>query len=286
MRQQTIDELLTLAFDAYTANESSDKYACNAASKAASDAAKKHSEECADSAAMLGAMEHLKASGQATLFSASVADSANLKFAHDRSLKAARRTFSHRKTLVRKEVEDSYADTVTEITEKINAADDQNNSHYQAAFSRDATENQKAKRAACYVYSHTYATARNAYVIASFKANKIQDPYQREQTFKYHISERLNHDLTYDHIQPSLLLQMMCSTAMCVIAGILIVGGAAVILCATYGVGTIPFAIGIAAGSLSAASGSGLLVGSFFAKREQQKIFDANERVEETNAIF
>ena len=79
---------------------------------------------------------------------------------------------------------------------------------------------------------------------------------------------------------------MMCSTTLCVIAGILLLGGAAVIVCTTYGIGSIPFAIGIAAGSLSAATGAGLLVGSFFAKREQQKINDANERIEETNAIF
>lgn len=286
MKQETIDELLSLAFDAYTANESADKYACNAASKAASDAAKKHSEEYADAATTLAAMRHFKAASQATLFSAGVADSANLKFAHDRSLKAARHTFSHRRTPIKKTIDASYTDIISGIDRQIDPADEELRSNYQAAFSRDSATNQKSVRAATYVYSHTYATARNAYILASFKASKLQDPLRREQTFKTCLSQRLNDDLAYDQIQPSLLLQMMCSTTLCVIAGILLVGGAAVIVCTTYGIGSIPFAIGIAAGSLSAATGAGLLVGSFFAKREQQKINDANERIEETNAIF
>ena len=286
MKQETIDELLSLAFDAYTANEPADKYACNAASKAASDAAKKHSEEYADAATTLAAMRHFKSASQATLFSAGVADSANLKFAHDRSLKAARHTFSHRKTPIKRTIDVSYTDIVGRIEQQIDSADEELHSNYQAAFSRDPTNNQKSVRAATYVYSHTYATARNAYVLASFQASKIQDPIRREQIFKARMSQRLHEDLTYDQIQPSLLLQIMCSTTICVIAGVLLVGGAAVIVCATYGVGSIPFAVGIAAGSLSAATGAGLLIGGFFAKREQEKINDANERIEETNAIF
>ena len=286
MKQQTIDELLVLAFEAYTTNESSDQYACNAASQAAADAAKKHSEECADAAAALGAMSQLKASGQATLYSVGVADTANLKFAYERSLIAARHTFSHRKTPIRKAIDTSYAELVHEIEAKINVTDEQINSNYQSAFSKDATVTQKSKRAACYVYSHTYAAARTAYVLASFQANKTQDAYKREQTFKSCMSERLNHDLTYDQIQPSLLLQMMCSNILVVIAGVLIIAGVAAILCATYGIASIPFVIMITAGSVSAASGTGLLIGSFFAKRNQQKIIDTNERAEETNAIF
>lgn len=286
MKQETIHELLSLAVDAYTANESADKYACNAASKAASDAAKKHSEEYADAAAALAAMRYFKTASQTALFSTNVADSANLKFAHDRSLFAARHTFNHRKTPIRKNIHADYTDIVNPIDERIHAADEELHSNYQAAFSNDPTTNQKAIRAASYVYSHTYATARHAYILSAFDANKYQDPSKREQAFKTSMTQKLSDGLSYDQIQSSLLLQMMCSVALCVIAGALIVGGAAVIVCATYGVGSIPFAIGIASGSLSAATGTGLLIGGFFARREQQQINEANERIEETNAIF
>lgn len=286
MKQQTINELLDLAYTAYTANEPADNYARNAACKSASDAAKRHSDECADSAALLAAHGLLKSTSDATHFAARVADSANLKFAHERNHRAAQTSFTKHKVPLRTVVDSSYADIVNGTEDCVNASNDQINAHYQTAYSRDPTANQKATRAASYVYSHTYSTARNAYVLASFQANKTQDPHQREKIFKSYLSERLNHDLTYDLIKPSLFLQMMCSTTLCVIAGMLIVGGVTVILCATYGVASIPFAIGIAAGSLAATTGSGLLIGSFFARREQQKIEDANERTEETNAIF
>lgn len=286
MRQQTINELLDLAYNAYTSNEPADNYARNAACKSASDAAKRHSEECSDSAALLAAHGFLKSTSDATHFAARLADSANLKFAHERNHKAAQTSFTKHRAPLRTIIDSSYADIVNDTENSVTASSDQINAHYQTTYSRDPTANQKATHAASYVYSHTYSTARSAYVLASFQANKTQDPHQREQIFKSYLSERLNHDLTYDLIKPSLFLQMMCSTTLCVIAGILMIGGVAAILCATYGVASIPFAVGIAAGSLSAATGSGLLIGSFFAKRELQKIEDANERVEETNAIF
>lgn len=286
MREQKVNELIELAFEAYAANESADKYACNAACKAASEAAKRHSEECADAAALLSAHDFLKSSSETVTFAANIADASNVKMAYDRNLKAARVTFSRRRTAITASVVSSFADITHETNHHISTADDQISSIYQRDFSRDTTGNQKAKRASAYIYAHTYATARNAYVIASFKANKLQDPVSREKAFKACLTERLKSDLMYDQIQPSLFLNIMCSTTLAVIAGILILGGAAVILCAFYGVASIPFSISIAAGSASAVVGAGLLAGGFFARKEHQRIEEANERVEETNAIF
>ena len=72
-------------------------------------------------------------------------------------------------------------------------------------------------------------------------------------------------------IQPSLLLQMMCSMSPCVIAGILILAGVAVIFYATtFNNSSFPFVTGIATGSVAIAAGTGLLVGSFFSKKERR----------------
>lgn len=286
MRQQTISELLDLAYNAYTANEAADNYARNAACKAASDAAKRHSQECADPAALLAAHRLLNSISDAVYFAARVADSANLKFAHERSHHAVRSSFVNHKAQIRAVIDLSYADIVQDTEHSISQSSEQINANYQASYSRDTTTNHKAKHAAYYVYAHTYSTTRNAYVIASFIANKAQDPTKREQVFKSRMSERLNNDLTYDLIKPSFFLQMMCKNTLCVIAGIITIGGVVVIIFATYGIASIPLVIGIAAGSMAAATGSGVLIGGFFAKRERQKIEDANECIEETNAIF
>ena len=286
MRTTTINTLLSLANEAYAANEPADNYACNAACHAASETAKKYSEECADTASLLAVLAQLKSSHQATQFSAALADSAALKFAHDRSLTAARNTFSHRRTPVIRPTTTPYTNIINPLTTYLETIEDQLHSNYQAAFAHDTTTNQKAKHAAHYTYRHTYACARSAYIIATLQANKAQNISKRAQFFKSAMSQRLNQDLTYDHIQPSLLLQMMCSTTLAVIAGMLLIGGSIVIVCALSGVGGISLAIGLTTGGLSAVTGTGLFIGGFFARGEQDKINETNDRIEETNTIF
>ena len=58
----------------------------------------------------------------------------------------------------------------------------------------------------------------------------------------------------------------------CVIAGIPILAGVAVIFYATtFNNSSFPFVTGIATGSVAIAAGTGLLVGSFFSKKERRQ---------------
>ena len=72
-------------------------------------------------------------------------------------------------------------------------------------------------------------------------------------------------------IQPSLLLKMMCSMTPCIIAGIPVLSGVAIIFYATtIENGSLPFLTSIATGTVAIAAGTGLLVNSFFSKKERR----------------
>lgn len=285
MRQETIDKLLELASTAFSTQESPDKYARNSAHEAAHAAAFRHSPECADAAVLIASSTFVLSASEASVYSSRIADASHDKFAHERSYRAARESYTDNVIPIRRLTETPFSTMVQTSNAAVRSSDMAVTSSYLAAFSRDTTANSKAKQAALYVYRHTYCATRASYVVSMCNANKIHDPMKRQLAFKTMMSARLNNDLKYDLIEPSILLKIMCSSSIQVVAGLILLGGIIIILCGTWGIAALPFIPTIAIGSTITAMGTGLLAGSFFARKELQRIEDVNEHCEEVNSI-
>ena len=287
MKQETIDKLLALANTAFDAQESADKYARNAAHEAAHAAAFRHNPECADAAVLIATNAFEMDVSDAGIYSARVADAWNDRFASEQSYSALRDSFADNVTPLARSNHTTFFATVQPANVAVHACSTNVEASYLAAFSQDTETKEKVKHAALYVYRHTWSVARAAYVVSMVNAtNKIQDPLKRQDVFKSMMSARLNHDLKYDQIEPGLLLKIMCSITIQVVAGLMILGGIVAIVCGTWGIAALPFVSGIAIGSTAAAVGSGIVIGGFFARKEQQNIDEENERCEEINTIY
>jgi hypothetical protein len=248
--KETLNKLLTLANTALMTHALPEQFARDAAHEAAHYAASKYSTEAADAATLLAANTLLLETSEAVSFSAHIADAATSKIGTEIAYVTL---MKHRETMLHQ--------TTRRVTNQ-----------YQTHFSCHPTEHHKAKHAAHYAYRHTYCVARSAYVIALHQANQLSEPNQRQRLFNKIILERLQHDLQYDVIKPNFFIQMMCSITIQVIAGLLVLGGVVVMGCG----------IALVLGGVAAVSGTGLLVGSFFAYKEKKQQDERNASCDQT----
>ena len=287
MKQETIDKLLVLANTAFQAQESSDKYARNAAHEAAHEAAFRHNPECADAAVLIATNTFNMDLSDAIIYSARVADAWNSQFASGRDYCALRESFDDNAVPRARTAHTTFFSMVQPGNVALHSCATNVTASYSADFVHDTETKEKAKQAALYVYRHTWSVARSAYVVSMFDANKIQnDPLKRQEAFNSMMTTRLNNDLKYDQIEPGFLLKIMCSLTTQAFAGLMLLGGIIVIVCGALGIAALPFVPTIVIGSTAAGIGTSILVGSFFSRKEQQNIDEKNERCEEVNTIY
>ena len=280
MKQETIDKLTILADDAYASHQSPDTYARTAAHIAAVDAASMHNTECADTAALFAASSFVAATTLAASFSANIADTANQKTAYKRSYDTAIRSFSTTIAPITLVANEPF---YLPLVQKVFSVASESKTHIAGSYESNppgstAQSNFNAKRAAIYAYSDTYTSTRSAYVRAMFIASFEKDDKKAQTKFSATMKSRLNKDLKYDTIQPGFFLRLMCSTSIRIIAGLLLLAGIIAIVLGSCGVAaaTLPFIPTVAIGSASAALGTGILIGTFFARRKKHTLDEAN----------
>ena len=287
MKQEIIDKLLVLANTAFQAQASSNKYARNAAHEAAHAAAFRHNPECADAAVLIATNTFNQDLSEAAIYSARVADAWSGQFASDRSYRVLRESFADNVVPLARPTHTTFFAMVQPGNAAVHTSGTNSKASYLTTFAHVTETKEKAEQAALYVYRHTWSVARVAYVISMFNANNAHDDsLKRQEAFDSMMTTRLNNDLKYDQIEPGFLLKIMCSVTLQVVAGLMILGGIIVIVCATWGVAALPFIPSIVIGGTAAGTGAGILVGSFFSRKEQQNIDEKNERCEEVNSIY
>ena len=277
MKQETIDKLLELADTAFAEQKAPDIYARAAAHEAAFAAAYQYCPESADATALIAATTFVCETTAAARFSARIADIANHKFANDSYYHAARKSHEDNILPMKAVVETRFLSDIKTAESAAQECDALITSSYVSTFAHEKAASNKAKQAAFYVYSDTYAATRNAYVRAMFIAHQTQDTKKRLKQFKTTMSVRLNKDLLYDNISPGFLLQMMCTSSLQIIAGLLLVAGIAAITLVTCGASAFPVIPTIALGGVSTALGAGLFAGGFFAQRQRRQLDDENQ---------
>lgn len=285
MQQSTIDAIIEFAHQAFLAQESPDKFARAAAYEAAHSAAARHSDECADSATLIAANEFNASASDAALYSSRLTDAAHDRLSFHRRYRAERASFEDVPIFPIKITEKPYASITSPVSRLSHMTGRALTSSYLSVFAKNSSENHKAKHAARYVYRHVYCAARAAYVVAFYEANRAQDPTTRHKLFQNRITQRLNEDLNYDQIKPSLWLQCMGSLTLQVMAGIVLTSGVVVLMFGLFGVGALPFAETVASGVSAMVVGLACLIGSVFAQKELASIEEANTCSEEVNQL-
>ncbi len=286
MKQDAINKILELANRAFLSKESPDKFARTAAYEAAHSAASRHSEECADAATLIAANEFNAATSDATTFTSRVTDAAHDCISHQRRYHAERESYEDVPVLPQKLTDKPYAVFTQPLNKLAHMTSATITSSYLSTFSKNTAENQRAKQAARCVYGHAYCAARSAYVVSFFAANRSGDPSRRQAVFQDFISMRLNEDLQYDQIKPSLFLNLMCTHTLQIIAGVILAVGVLTVLFGVLGVASLPLAETVLCGVAVGVVGIGLLIGHSFAKTELERIEDANERSEEMHNMY
>ena len=282
MKQATINKLLEFANTAFDTREAPDKFARAAAHEAASAAAAAYPEllgECADAAALVAATDFVCKTTSAASFSAQVADIATQKFTNDRRYNHARDTYATSINQMGRTAEPPphCLSMVNTMHVAASQSEAEVAASYEAISTQNITTGNKAKRAAFYVYADTYTSARSAYVRAMFISNQTKDPKKRSALFKATMSSRLHKDLNYDKIPPGFFLQLMCSTSLRIIAGLMLIAGIVAIVLGTCGIASLPLVPMVVTGSSSTALATGCLIGSFFARRQHKKLDEANQ---------
>lgn len=282
MKQETINTLITLAKNAFLARVTPDKYAQAAAHEAAAAAATTYHqlpEECRDTAALLAATDFVCKTTAAATFSAQIAVTTRKQINLNRECNLARQHFRNDTTFLGRETNPLALCLSLVETLECDAfkSDTAVSASYKKASADQSILGDTAKHAALYVYTYTYASALSTYARALFISNQVKDQKKRFALFQANISSMLNKDLKYDIISPGLFLRTMCSTALKIIAGFMLIAGITTLILGSCGIAALPFIPMVAAGSASTAMGSGLLIGRFFARREHAKLGQAND---------
>jgi|GEM_PF-2747375 len=282
MKQETINELLALAETAFNEKAAPAKYAGMAAHHAAVASATQYDPDYANTAALIAATTLVCATTEAAAFSARITDISNDRAQLDRHYEIAQRSYGAKNEQLALTIANKGSELLSPIIENIHttALDSRVKialQHETMSSGNDANTLEKARRTALYVYADTYGTTRSAYVRAMFVANlnKKDDI----KTFKAVMSARLNKDLKYDNIPPGFFLKLMASTSLRIIAGLMLIAGIVAITLASCGVAatTLAFVPTISIGSTSAGLGTGLLIGSIFARRQKKNLEEANQ---------
>ncbi len=282
MKQETINELLALAETSFNEKAPPAKYAGMAAHHAAVAAATQYDPDYANTAALIAATTLVCATTEAATFSARITEISNDKAQLDRHYEIAQRSYGAKSEQMAIAMADKENERLSPVIKNIYTTACESRikitlQHETMSYGNDANKLEKAKRAALYVYGDTYAATRSAYVRAMFAANfnKKDDV----KSFKAMMSAKLNKDLKYDNIPPGFFLKLIASTSLCIIAGLMLIAGIVAITLASCGVAaaTLPFVPTISIGSTGAGLGTGLLIGSIFARRQKKNLEEANQ---------
>lgn len=283
MNKEIIDSLIDLSVIAFNNKATPHDYARTAAHKAATITASKYDPELGDVAALIGATSLLTEIADTILFSSKIADAATTKMAANIAYDSSF-GLSIANTIAPISITNySYLTMADSACKVIRAFSDSVTPTYETTSVLNYTKRNKAKCAALYVYSDTYAASRAAFIRACFVVKEISDNQMKIDKFKSTMADRLNRDLTYDIIQAGFILNCMSSKTFQVIASIILLLGICAILFAVYHVTSIPFTPLVIAGSASLVVGSGLFISGFFAQKRCQDILEQNEnRIEES----
>jgi hypothetical protein len=284
MKQETIDEIISLAIAAYNKKSKPGEFARAAAHKAALDAANQYSPDLADFATLAAAAVFYLEITEAINFSSRVADKAVCRVGANNNYQAEWQNYST--TIIPKHITDNYFYSLAEAPDKISHAFIEAVSpSYDNTSVLDVVSRNKAKRAALYVYLDTYAVTRSAYIRALFVANHHSSSNQLDK-FISTITPRLKKDLTYDIIDPGFLLKILSSILFRVLTGIILLAAIAGIFFAAFHLFPIPFIPLICSSSAASAGSIGLLTGSFFTIKKCNQITEENANRAEMATII
>lgn len=284
MKKETIDELIELAIAAYNKKSKPGEFARAAAHKAALDAASRHSPDLADFASLAAAATFYVEITEAISFSARVADKAVSMVNASNSYQSEWERYSA--TIFPRQVTENYFNSLADAPDKVSRAFiEAVTPSYDTTSVLDVVARNKAKRAALYVYFDTYSVARSAYIRALFIAN-YKSKTNAAEAFRSAVSTRLKHDLTYDIIDAGFFLNLLSSLIFRIFLGILLLAGIIGIIFAAFNLTPLPFIPFVSISSAVSAGTIGFMVGSFFAKKQCDKLVEDNDNRAEQATII